>query len=524
MSLPIFSPSAYMMFQGILGTNRARRLCIEEYVKPLPGKRILDVGCGPAYVAGLMEGVIYVGLDTDARRIEYAKRMYGSRGTFYCQELDDSAVSRFKPFDITIMFGLLHHLDDKTLLELLKRVKRLLVPGGKVVTLDGCYRPGQSFITKKLLDEDQGRYVRTKEQYISLARQVFDSVDAHIHDNLAFIPYTYIMMELSCNKANPGRSLEMKRTLSKNAKTKVLFINPNIKKETQHPILNSVVFSSPPLGLSYVVACLREKHPDACIKVFDEIAMPLSDAEICREVSDRGQPVIVGISALTATYSRTIEIARRIKESNPDAVVVFGGVHATALPEEVLMTGYADIVVRNEGEVTMTEVYEALSEGKSITGIQGISYREGGHVVHNKSREITDLSTLPKFPYDLYEQNIRQYSDFGYLLTSRGCPYDCIFCSNRLVTGMRYRTFTIEYVMDQLETLIEKYKQRHILFGDDTIISDKKRFFSLMENIVKRDFHKKARFTAQLRGEDMTEDVLDCMKKANFNAISCGIE
>lgn len=305
---------------------------------------------------------------------------------------------------------------------------------------------------------------------------------------------------------------------------RVLFINPAIRKETQPPLVSSMVFSSPPLGLGYIAAHLRQKHKDIEIRIIDEAVTPLSDSRLNDELNNSGSNAIVGISCLTATYARALELARRIKSVRGALTVVFGGAHPTALPDESLNTGVVDIVVRNEGEETMLELYELLSNRNSLDRVKGISYLKDGCIRHNPNREMLKLSTLPKFPYDFFEKNINHYSDFGFMLSSRGCPFDCIFCSNRLVTGRAYRVFPIEYVVEQIKTLVKRYEQRSIFFGDDNILADRRRFFNLIEAIMDKQLHKQAFFNVQVRGDDLTEDVLVQMKKANFKMVACGVE
>lgn len=305
---------------------------------------------------------------------------------------------------------------------------------------------------------------------------------------------------------------------------KVLFINPGIEKDTQHPLLNSVIFSSPPLGLGYIAAFLRQQHKGVNFKVIDEASGVINEKRLSKELADSGGRLIVGISCMTATYSRAIKIAEKIKSKTPDALIIFGGVHVTAFPEEALGTGFVDLVVRQEGEITMSEIYGSLVEGKDIYAIRGISYIRNGKIYHNPNRELADLSILPAFPFDLFEDKIDCYSDFGFVLTSRGCPFDCIFCSNRLITGRAYRVFDIGYVIDQIRLLARKYGQKSILFGDDNLVADKKRFFKLINALIEERLHKVVSFNTQIRAEDMTEDVLDLLKKANFRMIACGIE
>jgi len=305
---------------------------------------------------------------------------------------------------------------------------------------------------------------------------------------------------------------------------KVLFINPSMRNETQHPILNAMVFTSPPLGLGYMAAYLKKKHEDFNIKIVDEVTTFFSDEMLEEEVVHPKDRVVVGISCLTATFSRANELAGKIKARRKDAVVVFGGVHPTALPDESLETGYVDIVVRHEGETAISELCEHILNGKVFDDIKGISYLKDGRPFHTPNRPPIDLNILPQFPYELFEKKMKAYSDFGLIVTSRGCPFDCIFCSNRLVTGRIYRAFSTDIVIEQIDILINRYGQKSIYFADDTLVTDKKRFFALLDAIIKKGFNKKAFFIAQMRADDMTEEVLEAMKRANFKMLSCGIE
>ena len=305
---------------------------------------------------------------------------------------------------------------------------------------------------------------------------------------------------------------------------KVVLINPRTRNETQHPLLNTMVFSAPPLGLGYMAAYLTQQHSDIGVKVIDETVIPISDEMLEHEICEYEGPLIVGISCLTATFSRAKELAGKIKAKRRDAIVIFGGVHSTAMPEESLATGYVDIVVRHEGETALSEICESVLRLKPIDDIKGISYLKSGKYCHTKNRPPICLDILPRFPYELFDKEIKLYSDFGLIMTSRGCPFDCIFCSNRLVTGRTYRAFSSETVIEQINTLVNKYGQKSIFFGDDNLVSNKKRFFGLLNMIMDRGLHKKAFFIAQLRADEMSDEILEGMKRANFKMLSCGIE
>lgn len=303
---------------------------------------------------------------------------------------------------------------------------------------------------------------------------------------------------------------------------KIIFINPSVK-DSKYRLLSSIQFCSVPMGIGYLAGYLRNKFEDVDIKIIDEAITPLSYSIISKTLESLDEPIIVGISCLTSTFSRAIELARHIKFVKHNSLVIFGGIHPTALPGESLMTGSVDIVVRNEGEVTMADVYEAFTKKEPFSEIKGISYIENGKIYHNQDREYLKLNILPDFPYDLFER-IQCYSDLGMILASRGCQFGCVFCCNNLTTGKTYRPFGVDYVIRQIETLIMKYNQKSIVFCDENFISDKEHFFKLTQAIFYRGLHKKVFFCAQVRAADINEEVLDCMKKANFKVLFCGIE
>src|SRR5438477_4383097 len=190
-------PSLYMRATVFLGGS-ARATYIREYVRPAQGARILDIGCGPADIlADLPPEVAYVGFDADSRYIESAHRRFGTRGTFHCQQVTRDLVGQFKAFDIVMANGVLHHLDDVAAADLFDIARMSLAPGGRVVTLDGCYVTGQSKIAKFLLTQDRGQYVRTQDGYEKLAKRAFQIVTTHLRTDLMRIPYTHIILECS---------------------------------------------------------------------------------------------------------------------------------------------------------------------------------------------------------------------------------------------------------------------------------------------------------------------------------------
>jgi anaerobic magnesium-protoporphyrin IX monomethyl ester cyclase len=304
----------------------------------------------------------------------------------------------------------------------------------------------------------------------------------------------------------------------------MLLINPSVHAESQSSAITPFIYNTFPTGLGVIAGYLR-KYDGIEPRIFDEQIRPFTDVSLKQAILEEKEPRIVGLSLLTINSARAYEVARRIKRIDPKVLVVVGGIHATVLPEECLSAEGVDVAIRREGEITLSELIRRVREGKGFEELEGISYRRNGNYVHNPDRPvIEDLNILPPFPYDLFEKNRESYRDFGTVITSRGCPYDCIFCSQRAITGRRYRYFSNERVLAEIELLIEKYGVDNIWFMDDNFVVNRKRALSLMDGIIQAGYQKKAGFVAEMRGESVTYELLNKMKEANFRIMSLGME
>jgi SAM-dependent methyltransferase len=188
-------PALYLLSQSLVGGVGARRRCVLELVRPAPKLVVLDIGCGPAYTLAWFPEPQYYGFDISARYIRYAKDRYGAQGHFFCQYFEDAALEWLPPADVVLLMGLVHHLDDNDAVQLLGRVKRAMKAEGRLFTLDGCYREGQSKIARRLLDMDRGRFIRDEQAYQALAAQIFPTVRVSVHEDFFRVPYTTIIME-----------------------------------------------------------------------------------------------------------------------------------------------------------------------------------------------------------------------------------------------------------------------------------------------------------------------------------------
>ncbi|MFC1693070.1 B12-binding domain-containing radical SAM protein [Candidatus Latescibacterota bacterium] len=259
-------------------------------------------------------------------------------------------------------------------------------------------------------------------------------------------------------------------------------------------------------------------------EIIDEEIEPVTIEVLKQKVKNLDTPYIFGISCLTAGITRGYEIAKGIKKEPyfSDAKIIFGGIHPTVMPDEVLDSGYADIVVRNEGEKTLEILYERIKNGEDYSDLKGISYCTDGKIIHNDPADLVDINELPSFPYDMFYNYSPKYS-LGFITSSRGCPYDCIFCSQRSINGKFYRFRSPESVIEEIEYLYKVRGQEFITFQDDNFLPSKKRAIQLCELIYKR-FGNKIKFDCQARADNVNDEVLAIMRKAGFRLMHIGIE
>ncbi len=187
----------YSLFARIIGATRGRQVYVQDYIRPKAGDRVLDIGCGPADILEALPEVEYHGFDLSPDYIESARKRFGARGQFHVEAVSADLIKKYEGFDLVLATGVLHHLTDAEATDLFQVARTALKPGGRLVTLDGCFVDGQSAIARHLLRRDRGEFVRQQPEYLRLASKVFSKVESHLTHNLLRIPYTHLIMKCS---------------------------------------------------------------------------------------------------------------------------------------------------------------------------------------------------------------------------------------------------------------------------------------------------------------------------------------
>jgi len=297
-----------------------------------------------------------------------------------------------------------------------------------------------------------------------------------------------------------------------------LIIPPNVDKLG---FSKNIFFSTrASLGTCYVASYMRENGVKD-FKLLDTVGHDMSMEQIYRKL-DQMRPDIVGIGTMTQFIRTSNAIAKYAKE-NLGAKVVMGGVHPTLCTDEVIRKGYVDFVVRNEGEETFTE----FMQGKDIGKISGLSYKKGGKIIHNPARlPVQNLDTLPMPARDLLPMEKYIADEGGYkgtnMITSRGCPFGCIYCASSAFWGRRIRFHSAQRVLDEMEHLKRTYHVSGIRFDDDHAVFDNKRMLDICTGMEDRNLNVK--WSCLSRTDSVNQELLDRMAQSGCVSIDYGVE
>ena len=234
---------------------------------------------------------------------------------------------------------------------------------------------------------------------------------------------------------------------------------------------------------------------------------------------------VLGLSVITRTANQSFELARRVRALNPGVKIVFGGPHPTALPDESLQFG--DIVVNHEGDFTLPLLLERLQESLErphLDDLLGVSYLgPDGEVISNPDRPYLTGEQLSDLPFPLYSDHVNRGITHNVVNTSRGCPYECEFCSVIENFGRGFRFLSDDAALALVRHTIQ-LNGKPIFFGDDIFAANRARTTRLLERLLSEGV-KMPRWFAQVRVETAQDpELLRLMKRANCAMVFIGLE
>ena len=166
------SPVIYSIFQKLMKGDKIRKKILTSNIKK-KNPKILDIGCGLGDSLEYIKNPLYFGYDISKEYIEYAKRKYKTKGIFVCRNFTQKEIKKLPKFDYILLIGILHHLKDKQILNLLKLIKKTLKKDGRLITLDPIFSKNQNYLARFLISHDRGKNIKTKKEYLKLLKFFF---------------------------------------------------------------------------------------------------------------------------------------------------------------------------------------------------------------------------------------------------------------------------------------------------------------------------------------------------------------
>ncbi len=314
---------------------------------------------------------------------------------------------------------------------------------------------------------------------------------------------------------------------------KTLIVNPPtctgmkyIREGRCEQRLNSFQYVMVPISLPMIAGALEVMKHD--VKVLDCIANDI-DVEGLKRAIQEFDPGFVLFNMSTATSSSDLQVIDMIRQVSSAHFTVIGN-HATSLPEEVLKACSLDSVIRREPELTAQDLVDAIEKGRDLIKVLGITYkRADGTIVNNEDRpfneNLDDLPFAARHLLDNAKYTLPVINEpYTLIITSRGCPYSCIYCTAHQYYGKKLRLRSAENVVDEMQECLEKHSIRNFTMWSDTFNQNKKFVMEVCAELKKRGLDKKIRWMANSRVDHVDKEVLGEMRSSGCIGVSYGVE
>lgn len=295
------------------------------------------------------------------------------------------------------------------------------------------------------------------------------------------------------------------------------------------PDLSFGIEISPPLGLCYLAATVRNAGHE--VRILD-MRLPGQEEPTFDRLLATWQPDLVGFSVFSYEADAYHRLAGKVRAALPRARIAVGGPLASADPDTALSTGLADLAILGEGELVFADALARWRDGQDLRGLTGTAIYDNGVIVNPVSSYIEDLDGLPLPAWDLldmpaYFRVPRQgfiYKQQRYfpVFTSRGCPFNCIYCHN--VFGKRFRARSPESVLEEISQLVSRYGIREIQFLDDIFNFRRDRAEAILQGIIDRGWQLALAFPNGIRADLLDADFISLLKRAGTYKVSVAIE
>jgi len=277
-----------------------------------------------------------------------------------------------------------------------------------------------------------------------------------------------------------------------------------------------------PYSLLPIAGYLLEKGKDK-VEILDDQVEDYKKAKL--EGVD-----VVAITSLTGPQiKKGIEIAKYVKEKDPNIKVIWGGVHATLVPDQTAKNPYVDVVCVGEGEKTMYDLMRAFENNTPLSKVRGIAFEKDGKVITTPPQDLIDLNELPLLPYELLKTDeyveLKRKPSIVSISSSRGCPHRCGFCYNNKMHNSRWRSMSVERTLQEIEHIKEKFNPEEMWYNDDCLAANKDRLKQICQGIIDRKFDIKWLFSSRYDYVAYYDsELLDLISKSGCKSVSFGGE